>query len=276
MIVLSHAGYQYEGAERPALSGIDLTIPDGALLAVVGHNGSGKSTLAKLLNALLLPGEGKVTVDGMDTCDESCTLTIRQRVGMVFQNPDNQLVTTIVGEDVGFGPENLGVPPAEIRTRVDAALREVGMSAFAEKASHALSGGQKQRIAIAGLLAMQPEMLVLDEATAMLDPQGRQEVLATVLRLNREEGMGVVMITQYMEEAALCDRVLVLERGSVLLDGTPAEVFSQRERLLQCGLDVPEMIRIRDELTAAGLPIAGAPQTAEALSEELCRLLLNA
>ena len=182
---------------------------------MLGHNGSGKSTLCKLFNALLLPSEGKVSVRGMNTCDEQHTLEIRRRVGMVFQNPDNQLVTTIVEEDVGFGPENLGIPPVEIRARVNAALESVEMTAYAEKASHALSGGQKQRVAIAGLLAMQPEVLVLDEATAMLDPKGREEVLSTVLRLNREQGMTVVMITQFMEEALGVDRVFVLsEEGS--------------------------------------------------------------
>jgi len=201
ILELVNVGFQYVGSEKTALKNISLSIKKGEVVAIVGHNGSGKSTLCKLFNALLLPSEGKVTVRGMNTCDELHTLEIRRRVGMVFQNPDNQLVTTIVEEDVGFGPENLGIPPVEIRARVNAALESVEMTAYAEKASHALSGGQKQRVAIAGLLAMQPEVLVLDEATAMLDPKGREEVLSTVLRLNREQGMTVVMITQFMEEA---------------------------------------------------------------------------
>ena len=273
MIEVNEISFQYEGASHPALRDVSLHVRKGEMLAIVGHNGSGKSTLAKHLNALLLPSSGEVLVDGMCTKDEQCTLQIRQRVGMVFQNPDNQLVTTIVEEDVGFGPENLGVPPAEIRTRVKNALAEVGMEAFAEKASHALSGGQKQRIAIAGMLAMQPECLVLDEATAMLDPQGRREVLTTVRRLNRSEGMTVVMITQYMEEAVLCDRVIVMAGGEIVLEGTPREVFTQRDELRACRLDVPAAVLLRDELIAGGLPIQGDPMTAEVLAEELCRLL---
>ena len=271
MIEVNEISYQYEGASHPALRDVSLSVEKGEMLAIVGHNGSGKSTLAKHLNALLLPASGDVLVDGMNTKDEQSTLAIRQRVGMVFQNPDNQLVTTIVEEDVGFGPENLGVPPAEIRTRVAAALREVGMEQFADKASHALSGGQKQRVAIAGMLAMQPECLVLDEATAMLDPQGRREVLSTVRRLNQTEGMTVVMITQYMEEAALCDRVIVMAGGEIVLTGTPREVFARRDALTACRLDVPAIVQLRDELIANGLPIQGVPMTAEELAEELCR-----
>ncbi|MDP3447096.1 MAG: energy-coupling factor transporter ATPase, partial [Eubacteriales bacterium] len=231
LIEIVNVGFQYVGAEKAALKNISLSIQKGEVVAIVGHNGSGKSTLCKLLNALLLPAEGKVTVEGMDTREEKNLLEIRRRVGMVFQNPDNQLVTTIVEEDVGFGPENLGVPPAEIRVRVDAALQEVEMSAYAEKASHALSGGQKQRVAIAGLLAMQPEVLVLDEATAMLDPRGREEVLSTVRKLNRERGMTVVMITQFMEEALGADRVFVLSEGRLVMEGTPKEVFNERTLL---------------------------------------------
>ncbi len=275
MIEVINVRYAYPDAGGNALENISLRIRSGEILAVVGHNGSGKSTLAKQLNALLLPTEGQVLVDGMDTRDEKNTLAIRQRVGMVFQNPDNQLVTTIVEEDVGFGPENLGVPPKDIRARVDAALEEVGMTAYADRASHALSGGQKQRVAIAGLLAMEPEVLVLDEATAMLDPSGREEVLSTVRRLNREKGITVIMITQYMEEAVMADRVAVMAKGRLIMDGTPREVFTERELLREHGLDAPAYVQLRDELAAAGLPIRDAVMTDEELAGEICRLYLQ-
>ena len=271
-IEIVNVGFQYVGAEKIALKNISLSIHKGEIVAIVGHNGSGKSTLCKMLNALLIPAEGTVTVDGMDTRDEKNLLEIRRRVGMVFQNPDNQLVTTIVEEDVGFGPENLGVAPAEIRARVDAALSEVEMSAYAEKASHALSGGQKQRIAIAGLLAMQPEVLVLDEATAMLDPRGREEVLSTVKKLNQERGMTVVMITQFMEEALGADRVFVLSEGRLVMEGTPKEVFNERALLEESRLDAPAFVKLRDELLAAGLPISHEAMTSEVLADELSRV----
>ena len=271
-IEIVNVGFQYVGAEKIALKNISLSIHKGEIVAIVGHNGSGKSTLCKMLNALLVPAEGTVTVDGMDTSDEKNLLEIRRRVGMVFQNPDNQLVTTIVEEDVGFGPENLGVAPAEIRVRVDAALREVEMSAYAEKASHALSGGQKQRIAIAGLLAMLPEVLVLDEATAMLDPRGREEVLSTVKKLNQERGMTVVMITQFMEEALGADRVFVLSEGRLVMEGTPKEVFNERALLEESRLDAPAFVKLRDELLAAGLPVSHEAMTSEALADELSRV----
>ena len=271
LIEIVNVGFQYVGAEKVALKNISLSIQKGEVVAIVGHNGSGKSTLCKMLNALLLPAEGTVTVDGMDTRDENNLLEIRRRVGMVFQNPDNQLVTTIVEEDVGFGPENLGVPPAEIRERVDAALNEVEMSEYAEKASHALSGGQKQRVAIAGLLAMQPEVLVLDEATAMLDPRGREEVLSTVRKLNRERGMTVVMITQFMEEALDADRVFVLSEGRLVMEGTPKEVFNERALLEESRLESPAFVKLRDELIAAGLPISHEAMTCDALADELSR-----
>lgn len=273
LIEIVNVGFQYAGAEKIALKNISLSIQKGEVIAIVGHNGSGKSTLCKMLNALLLPAEGIVRVDGLDTCDENNMLEIRRRVGMVFQNPDNQLVTTIVEEDVGFGPENLGVPPAEIRVRVDAALKEVEMSAYAEKASHALSGGQKQRVAIAGLLAMQPEVLVLDEATAMLDPRGREEVLSTVRKLNRERGMTVVMITQFMEEALGADRVFVLSEGRLVMEGTPKEVFNERTLLEESRLDAPAFVKLRDELLAAGLPISHEAMTCDSLADELSRVL---
>lgn len=272
IIELVGAGYAYAGAERPALIDASLSIRRGEVAAIVGHNGSGKSTLCKLFNALLIPTAGRVLVGGMDTREEAHTLEIRRRVGMVFQNPDNQLVTSIVEEDVGFGPENLGVPPAKIRARVGAALDEVGMRAYAEKASHALSGGQKQRVAIAGLLAMRPEVLVLDEATSMLDPRGRNEVLSTVLRLNRDLGMTVVMITQFMEETLGCDRVFVLSEGKLAMEGAPREIFNERALLERCGLEAPAFVRLRDHLIAAGLPISRAAMTCEELGEELCRL----
>ena len=275
MIEVIGVHYAYPDAPGEALTDVSLRVRPGEMLAVVGHNGSGKSTLAKHLNALLLPTEGRVLVDGMDTREEENTLAIRQRVGMVFQNPDNQLVTTIVEEDVGFGPENLGVEPAEIRRRVDAALDEVRMSEYATKASHALSGGQKQRIAIAGLLAMRPEVLVLDEATAMLDPAGRDEVLSTVRRLNREQGMTVVMITQYMEETVFCDRVAVMAKGRLVMEGTPREVFAEPAMLRENGLDVPACVQLAEELSAAGVPVNGLPLTQEELSKELCRLYLK-
>ncbi|MEA4869737.1 MAG: energy-coupling factor transporter ATPase [Christensenella sp.] len=274
IIELVNVGFQYSGSEKTALKNISLSIHQGEVVAIVGHNGSGKSTLCKLFNALLLPAEGKVTVAGMDTSREENLLEIRRRVGMVFQNPDNQLVTTIVEEDVGFGPENLGVAPAEIRARVDAALAEVEMSAYAEKASHALSGGQKQRVAIAGLLAMQPEVLVLDEATAMLDPRGREEVLSTVLKLNRERGMTVIMITQFMEEALGAHRVFVLSEGRLVMEGTPKEVFNERALLEQSRLDAPAYVKLRDDLLSAGLPIAQEAMTCDDLADELSRIFI--
>lgn len=275
MIEISDVSFLYEGQSEPAVSHVTLTVRDGEFVAICGHNGSGKSTLSKMLNALLLPTEGMVTVDGIDTRDETRLIDLRRRVGMVFQNPDNQLVTSIVEEDVAFGPENLGIEPKEIRSRVDAALREVNMTDFAESASHTLSGGQKQRIAIAGMLAMRPDILVLDEATAMLDPMGRREVLETVRRLNREYGMTVVMITQYMEEAIGADRMFVLSGGKLLTEGTPREVFADRALLSANRLDVPLGIRVRDTLRDAGIPLPGEPMTIEELSEAIWQSLSN-
>ncbi len=275
MLELNNVSYRYEGAAQNALSGVTMTIEAGEMLAIVGHNGSGKSTLAKHLNGLLLPTGGNVTIDGMDTKNEDALLAIRQRVGMVFQNPDNQLVTTIVEEDVGFGPENLGVPPKEIRGRVDAALESVGMTAYADKASHALSGGQKQRIAIAGMLAMQPEVLVLDEATAMLDPEGRREVLEIVKRLHRETGLTVVMITQFMEETLSCDRVVVMGGGKLQFSGTPREVFRRSAELRALGLDVPETVWLRDALIEGGMPLLGDPMTMTETADAIWQSLSN-
>ena len=235
-----------------ALDGVDLAVEKGSFVVVLGHNGSGKSTLAKTFNAVLLPSGGKVYVEGMDTSDESLLLAVRQRVGMVFQNPDNQIVANVVEEDVAFAPENLGVPSEEIRRRVDEALRVVGMSRFVTHAPHLLSGGQKQRIAIAGVIAMEPECIVLDEATAMLDPMGRQEVLAAVRRLNEERGVTVVLITHHMNEAESADRVVVMNRGRVAMDGTPKEVFSRVEELHSMGLTAPDTVDLLFRLRHAG------------------------
>ncbi|MBR0026650.1 MAG: energy-coupling factor transporter ATPase [Clostridia bacterium] len=276
MIEIKNISYRYSPeAEEQALTNVSLTVRKGEFLAIVGHNGSGKSTLAKHLNALLLPTEGAVLVDGMDTKEEELTLPIRQKVGMVFQNPDNQIVTTIVEEDVGFGPENLGVDPVEIRERVDKALATVGMTEYATSAPHMLSGGQKQRIAIAGMLAMRPEVLVLDEATAMLDPKGRKEVLATVSRLNSERGMTVVMITQYMEEAVLADRVAVMAGGKLAMLGSPKEIFARADELRACGLDAPPMVELRDALMQDGIDAVKDAITVEEMADALCPLLLK-
>ena len=245
-----------EGGEPVlALRGVDLSIEKGSFVVVLGHNGSGKSTLAKTFNGVLLPAGGKVHVEGMDTLDENLLLAIRQQVGMVFQNPDNQIVANVVEEDVAFAPENLGVPTEEIRRRVDAALKAVGMSEFVTHAPHLLSGGQKQRIAIAGVIAMEPACIVLDEATAMLDPIGRQEVLSTIHRLNKEKGITVVLITHHMNEAEDADRVIVMDDGKAVMDGTPAEVFVRVEELRSMGLTVPDTVDLLDRLRKDGLDV---------------------
>lgn len=273
LIEIQNVSYAYEDAAAKALNNVSLTINDGEFVAVVGHNGSGKSTLAKHLNALLLPTEGKVLVDGMDTADEADTLSIRQRVGMVFQNPDNQLVTTIVEEDVAFGPENIGVPGNEIRARVDRALAAVGMEKYAHSAPNMLSGGQKQRIAIAGMLAMQPKVLVLDEATAMLDPKGRRDIIDLVTKLHKENGITVVMITQYMEEAIGADRVAVMSGGELILEGTPKEVFSQDELLHKHRLDVPVMQQLANRLNAHGANLPKCILSVEEMAQAICQSL---
>lgn len=239
----------------PVLRGVDLTIERGTFVVILGHNGSGKSTLAKTFNGVLLPTGGSVHVAGMDTGDEELLLAIRQRVGMVFQNPDNQIVANVVEEDVAFAPENLGVPSGEIRRRVDEALAAVGMSAFVQHAPHLLSGGQKQRIAIAGVIAMEPDCIILDEATAMLDPVGRTEVLSTVHRLNREKGITVVLITHHMSEAETADRVIVMDDGVVAMDGAPREIFTRVEALRSMGLTVPDTVDLMDRLQKAGLDV---------------------
>ena len=238
-----------------ALRGVDLAIEKGSFVVVLGHNGSGKSTLAKTFNAVLLPSGGKVYVQGMDTLDEKLLLAVRQRVGMVFQNPDNQIVANVVEEDVAFGPENLGVASPQIRYRVDKALKQVGMYEYREHAPHLLSGGQKQRIAIAGVIAMEPKCIVLDEPTAMLDPRGRREVVETIGRLNKEKGITVVLITHHMDEAAKADRVVVLHKGKVKADGTPEEVFSQVELLHNIGLAAPESVELCWELNQQGFDL---------------------
>ena len=245
-----------EGAAPTVLDGVSLSIRRGEFVAVLGHNGSGKSTLSKHFNAILLPTAGKVYVDGMDTCDEDKLLDIRRRVGMVFQNPDNQIVASVVEEDVAFGPENLGVPSAEIRQRVDSALAAVGMSEYARHAPHLLSGGQKQRVAIAGVLAMRPECIVLDEPTAMLDPVGRKEVLDTVKRLNTEAGITVVLITHHMDEAAQADRLIVMHDGHVMADDRPEQVFQNVDGLRSLGLEVPEPVALLYELRQNGVDVS--------------------
>ncbi len=267
--------YPVNEGEKPvyALRGVDVAIEKGSFVVVLGHNGSGKSTLAKTFNAVLLPAGGKVYVEGMDTLDESLLLDIRQRVGMVFQNPDNQIVANVVEEDVAFAPENLGIPTEEIRRRVDAALEAVGMEEFVTHAPHLLSGGQKQRIAIAGVIAMEPACVVLDEATAMLDPTGRREVLSAVHRLNREKGITVVLITHHMNEAEDADRVIVMDDGRVAMDGRPGEIFSQVARLRHLGLTVPDTVDLLDRLRRNGwdvpLDALGVEDCADAIARAL-------
>ena len=254
----------------PVFDGLSLNIREGSFVAVLGRNGCGKSTLAKHMNAILLPEGGSVRVFGMDTSTEEL-LNIRRTVGMVFQNPDNQMVANVVEEDVAFAPENLGVPPEEIRRRVDAALAAVGMSEYREHAPHLLSGGQKQRVAIAGVIAMQPRCIVLDEPTAMLDPQGRAEVLSTIETLNREKGITVVLITHHMTEAVRAERVIVLHEGGVLADGTPKEVFPQVELLQNAGLDVPATTRLLYELNRQGASLPLDALSTEECAQALCR-----
>lgn len=264
------------GSRVPVLKDLNLQIGQGEFVAVLGHNGSGKSTLAKHFNAVLLPTTGKVFVNGIDTSDEEKLFEIRQHVGMVFQNPDNQIVATIVEEDVAFALENLGVEPQEIRRRVDEALKQVDMYEYREHAPHQLSGGQKQRVAIAGILAMRPDCIVLDEPTAMLDPKGRREVLKTIRELNRDFGTTVVLITHYMDEAVKADRVVVMDDGKILLDGTPKEVFPQVELLKSVGLDVPQVTELIYELKKEGLDLPDDVLTEDECVEVLKKLLQTA
>ena len=272
MLTAQDIHFRYD-PEQPgfAVDGVSLEVKKGEFVAVLGANGCGKSTLAKHFNAILLPETGTVLVEKMDTKNEENLLAIRQKVGMVFQNPDNQIVATVVEEDVAFALENLGVDPKEIRTRIDDAMQMAGIYKHRHKGPHKLSGGQKQRVAIAGVIAMRPDCLVLDESTAMLDPRGRREVFDTVSRLNREQGITVVWITHFMEEAARCDRVVVMDDGQVVMDDTPKAVFSQAERLRAMRLDVPPMVALGDLLRARGLPIAHEAMDVSAMAQEVLK-----
>ena len=259
----------------PVFENLSVELEEGSFTAIIGPNGCGKSTLAKHFNAILLPSGGKVWVAGLDTSDEDLLLDIRRQIGMVFQNPDNQIVANVVEEDVAFAPENLGVPSAEIRRRVDEALKTVGMYEYVEHAPHLLSGGQKQRVAIAGVLAMEPRCIVLDEPTAMLDPRGREEVVSTISRLNRERGITVVLITHHMNEAAEADRVIVMHKGGILADGSPREVFSRVELLRGAGLDVPQTVDLLNELRKAGWDVPLDALTPEECAEAIAKVIVN-
>lgn len=258
IIKFDNVSFAYELEDEGVVNAVNdfsLEVPEGQFLAVLGHNGCGKSTVAKLINGILVPNKGKVTVEGMDTSDEEKTVDIRKTVGMVFQNPDNQIVATIVEDDVAFGPENLGVEPSEIRKAVDSALKAVGMYEFRKREPHRLSGGQKQRVAIAGVIAMNTKCIVMDEPTAMLDPQGRKEVMDTVMKLNKEFGITVILITHYMDEAVKADRVVVMDGGKIAIDGTPKEVFKNVEKMKGLGLDVPQATELAYRLRKKGFKL---------------------
>ena len=272
ILEFQNVSFRYEGSSEKeqlplAVRDVSFSVKKGDFVAILGHNGSGKSTLAKLSNSIFLPESGKVLVNGMDTADESLSYDIRRTVGVVFQNPDNQIVASVVEEDVAFGPENLGVPPEEIRKRVDNALKAVGMYEYRKHEPHKLSGGQKQRVAIAGMIAMLPECIVLDEPTAMLDPRGRKEVMDTILKLNREMGMTVVFITHFMEEAVRASRVIVMDNAEILMDGTPREVFRQADRVKAAGLDVPKPAELARALQKRGVPMPDDILTASEFTE---------
>ena len=272
ILEFQNVSFRYEGSSEKeqlplAVRDVSFSVKKGDFVAILGHNGSGKSTLAKLSNSILLPESGKVLVNGMDTADESLSYDIRRTVGVVFQNPDNQIVASVVEEDVAFGPENLGVPPEEIRKRVDNALKAVGMYEYRKHEPHKLSGGQKQRVAIAGMIAMLPECIVLDEPTAMLDPRGRKEVMDTILKLNREMGMTGVFITHFMEEAVRASRVIVMDNAEILMDGTPREVFRQADRVKAAGLDVPKPAELARALQKRGVPMPDDILTASEFTE---------
>ena len=267
---VSHTFETEEGKTFDALKDVTAQIKKGEFTAIIGTNGSGKSTLARHLNALLLPTEGELIVEGMRTSDAGCVWDIRQKVGMVFQNPDNQLVAAVVEEDVAFGPENLGVPPEEIRERVDLALEKVGMTSYRKQAPSMLSGGQNQRVAIAGVLAMKPDCIVLDEPTAMLDPKGRKEVMDTIHELNKKEGITIVLITHFMEEAVTADHILVIDKGVLKMEGTPREIFSQADKVTEIGLDVPVPADLARRLRKKGMAVSEKCMTDEELGEALC------
>lgn len=267
---VSHTFETEEGKTFDALKDVTAQIKKGEFTAIIGTNGSGKSTLARHLNALLIPTEGELIVEGMRTSDAGRVWDIRQKVGMVFQNPDNQLVAAVVEEDVAFGPENLGVPPEEIRERVDLALEKVGMTSYRKQAPSMLSGGQKQRVAIAGVLAMKPDCIVLDEPTAMLDPKGRKEVMDTIHELNKTEGITTVLITHFMEEAVTADHILVIDRGVLKMEGTPREIFSQADKVTEIGLDVPVPADLARRLRKKGMAVSEKCMTDEELGEALC------
>lgn len=272
ILEFQNVSFRYEGSSEKeqlplAVRDVSFSVKKGDFVAILGHNGSGKSTLAKLSNSILLPESGKVLVNWMDTADESLSYDIRRTVGVVFQNPDNQIVASVVEEDVAFGPENLGMPPEEIRKRVDNALKAVGMYEYRKREPHKLSGGQKQRVAIAGMIAMLPECIVLDEPTAMLDPRGRKEVMDTILKLNREMGMTVVFITHFMEEAVRASRVIVMDNAEILMDGTPREVFRQADRVKAAGLDVPKPAELARALQKRGVPMPDDILTASEFTE---------
>ena len=271
IIEVKDVEFRYEGAEEEAVAGVSLRVERGEFVAVLGRNGSGKSTLAKLLNALNIPQKGEIWIDGVAAHEEANSLEVRKRCGMVFQNPDNQIVATVVEEDCAFGLENLGVPPEEIRRRVDEALRVVGMRDYAEAAPHMLSGGQKQRVAIAGVLAMRPKIIVFDESTAMLDPSGRREVFAVAEELNRRDGITIVWITHFMDEALRAGRLLVMDAGKVALEGAPREVFEKTEEIRKMGLDAPPMAQLAAQLRADGVPLRAGIMTVEEMAVELCR-----
>lgn len=272
IIELKNVSYAYEDEGTEAVKNVSLSIPKGAFHAILGQNGSGKSTLAKLINGLYLPTKGSVQVCGMDTAEDENTWEIRRRAGMVFQNPDNQLVATVVEEDVAFGLENIGVPTGEMPARIEQALSDVGMLDFAKRAPHTLSGGQKQRVAIAGVLAMAPEAIIFDESTAMLDPKGRKEVFSAVQRLNEEKGITVLWITHFMEEAALCQQVHVMHEGEIVLSGPPKEVFADVDRIQSYRLDAPPMARLAHALRSQGMPIREGIMTIREMQEEVKRL----
>jgi energy-coupling factor transport system ATP-binding protein len=276
MIECKELVYRYAGNEgeqgKVAINGVSLSVQKGEFLVVLGRNGSGKSTLAKHVNALLLPSGGKMYVDGLDTSDPKDLWNIRNKAGMVFQNPDNQIVATIVEEDVAFGPENLGVNPSEIRRRVDESLKNVDMYEYRRHAPHLLSGGQKQRIAIAGILAMKPECIVFDEPTAMLDPSGRKEVIKTIKDINKNDGITIILITHYMEEAAEADRIIVMDQGNIMLEGTPREIFSQVPVMKRIGLDVPQVTELAYELKNSGIQIDTNILSIDEMVNALCQL----